>query len=177
MMNIVKKYIPKIILLDTLIFVLIFAITQGLLYLFRLSLRRWVVFIFLVLATIGGVVGIIQLLLKIRKKPLKITLLCIFSVLTAAVSFISVPMTIFAFASEEHIIERDEGRYLARVVGWLDTYVYYYDYVNFLVQGRHIKIEEWYGNGGFDPFEDDHEHTPRRTIYYDNDGNIMKVDE
>lgn len=177
MINIIKKYIPRIILLDTLIYVLTFALAQGLLYLFGLSFRRWVDFIFLVSASLGGVVGIIQLLLKIRNKPLKITLLCIYSVLAVAVSVYSAPIAIFAFASEEHVVERDEGRYLARVVGWLDTDVYYYDHVNFLVQGRYLKIREWYGNGGFDPFEGDYARTPRRTIYYDNNGNIIKIDE
>ena len=126
---------------------------------------------------VGGVIGIIQLILKIKRKPLKVTALCVFSALVLTVSVITAPILLFIFSSEEHVVERDGEKYLARVVAWMDTDVSYFEYKNFLVQGRQLKISEWYGSGAFDPFVGDHEYSPRRTIYYDDDGNIVEVVE
>lgn len=85
----------------------------------------WARCVILVLVLIGIAIGIIQLILNIKKKPLKIAILCVFSALVVTASVITVPVILFAFSSEEHVVERDGEKYLARVVGWLDTDVYY----------------------------------------------------
>ena len=76
----------------------------------------------------GFIAGVIQLLLKVKKSVLKNVLICIFVILVSVTGSVIIPITIFAFANEEYIVERDNVKYVAYVDGWLKTYVHYYEY-------------------------------------------------
>lgn len=86
-------------------------------------------------------------------------------------------MTIFAFANEEYIVERDNVKYVAHVDGWLKTYVHYYEYKGPFLEGKTERIEEYYGKGGFDPIGGEDKYTVIRTTYYDEGGNLISVIE
>ena len=64
----IKKYIPKIILVDTIIYTLIIVTLYLMLSFCKLMLREWIYIVSAIIIMFGFIVGIIQLLLKIKKK-------------------------------------------------------------------------------------------------------------
>lgn len=174
----IKKYIPRIILLDTIIYILIIGVLHSILSCFGLMFRQWVYIISILAIAIGLIVGIIQLILKIKKKGIKISLISIFIILLLLSSRIFLLGVAFGY-KPEHVVEKDGKKYVAYVDGFLRTYVYYYDYKNLIVVGKEIRIQEDYGRGGFDPIENEfgYEYEPKRIIYYDEKGEAISIDE
>jgi hypothetical protein len=172
----IKRYIPKIILLDTIIYILIIGILYIILSFFKLMFREWVYIISAILIMVGLIIGIIQLFMKIRKKVLRISLIAVFIILLLLSSPILYLGAVFGY-KPEHIVEKDEKKYVAYVNGFLRTYVYYYDYKNFIVVGNQKRIEEYYGKGGFDPIENQYgyDYNVESTTYYDENGNVESV--
>jgi hypothetical protein len=71
---------------------------------------------------------------------------------------------------EEQVVERDGIKMLAQVDAFLDTVVRYYEYENGFVRGKYQRVTEWYGDGGFNPFERDPMPEPITVTYYDEMG-------
>lgn len=170
----IKKYIPKIILLDTILYTLIIVALYFILSSFKLMFREWIYIVSAVIIIGGLVAGIIQLLLKIKEKVLRNVLIGIVIILL----LLSTPAIFFLGAFSympEHIVKMDGKKYVAYVNGFLRTYVYYYDYKNIFVVGNQKRIEEDYGKGGFDPIEDKfgNKYDVETTTYYDEDGNVV----
>lgn len=174
-MDKVKKYIPGILLADTALFIVLFIVVRLVLHLFRLTFRKWLRVLCLFLIMVGIIAGIIQLLLKIRKKAVRIAAVSMFILFITAACAITYPIAIFAVAGEEHVVERDEGKFVAYVDGFLHTYVYYYEYKNFLICGEVRRIVEDYGKGGFDPIGNPYgyEYSVLSTTYFDEEGNAV----
>lgn len=174
-MDKVKNYIPGILLADTALFTALFIAVRLVLHLFRLTYRKWFLMLSLFLIIVGIIAGIIQLLLKIRKSAVRIAAVSVFVLFITATCVVTYPIAIFAFAGEEHVVERDEGKFVAYVDGFLHTYVYYYEYKNFLLCGEVKRIEEDYGKGGFDPIKNPHGHkfSVVSTTYFDAEGNAV----
>ena len=173
----IKKYIPKIILLDTIIYTLIIVALYFILSSFKLMFREWIYIVSAVIIIGGFVAGIIQLLLKIKEKVLRNVLIGIVIILL----LLSTPIIFFLGAFSympEHIVEKDGKKYIAYVNGFLRTYVYYYDYKNIFVVGNQKRIEEYYGKGGFDPIENKfgNKYNVEITTYYDEEGNIVNTE-
>ncbi|MBS6005733.1 MAG: hypothetical protein KIB43_02115 [Clostridium baratii] len=80
----------------------------------------------------------------------------------------------YGFDGQEHFVEKDGKKMVARVNSFMKVYVEYYDYINPLVRGNKIKIEEDYGRGGYDPFESVEKITPKKITYYDDNGDAIK---
>ena len=171
----IKRYIPRIIILDTIICLLIITMLFFTLHFFNLMFRQWVYIIFAILIMLGGIVGTIQLLLKIKRKVIKISLIVIFIILLLLASPIVYLGAVFGYMPE-HVVKRDGKKYVAYVNGFLKTYVCYYDYKNLIVVGNKKKIEEYYGRGGFDPIADNRREVVSVT-YYDEEGNVLSIDE
>lgn len=170
----IKKYIPKIILLDTILYMLIIVTLYFILSSFKLMFREWIYIVSAVIIIGGFVAGIIQLLLKIKEKILRNVLIGIVIILL----LLSTPAIFFLGAFSympEHIVRKDGKNYVAYVNGFLRTYVYYYDYKNIFVVGNQKRIEEDYGKGGFDPIENKfgNKYDVEMTTYYDEDGNVV----
>ena len=170
----IKKYIPKIILLDTILYMLIIVTLYFILSSFKLMFREWIYIVSAVIIIGGFVAGIIQLLLKIKEKILRNVLIGIVIILL----LLSTPAIFFLGAFSympEHIVRKDGKKYVAYVNGFLRTYVYYYDYKNIFVVGNQKRIEEDYGKGGFDPIENKfgNKYDVEMTTYYDEDGNVV----
>ena len=174
-----KKYIPKIILLDTIIYVFLIVALYFILSFFKLMFREWIYIVSVIIIMIGFIVGTIQLLLKIKKKVVKSILIGAFIILL----LLSIPIvhiaTSFSY-TPEHVVEKDGKKYVAYVTEFKRTYVYYYDYKNIFVVGKQKRIEEYYGygKGGFDPIENKYgyEYNVESTIYYDENGKIITID-
>lgn len=64
----IKKYIPRVILLDIILYTFLLVILFFILSLFNLMFREWIYIVSAIIIIVGFVIGIIQLLLKIRKK-------------------------------------------------------------------------------------------------------------
>ena len=170
----IKKYIPKIILLDTILYMLIIVTLYFILSSFKLMFREWIYIVSAVIIIGGFVAGIIQLLSKIKEKVLRNVLIGIVIILL----LLSTPAIFFlgAFSyTPEHIVRKDGKKYVAYVNGFLRTYVYYYDYKNIFVVGNQKRIEEDYGKGGFDPIENKfgNKYDVETTTYYDENGNVV----
>lgn len=170
----IRSIFPRIILADTLLLTVFLMAVRIVLHLFRLTFRKWFVILCFFFITAGLIAGIIQLLLKIRKKPLRVLAVSTFIILNIAAGLFLYPLVLFAAAGEEHVVEREEGKYVAYVSGFLHTYVYYYEYKNFLLCGEVKRIEEDYGKGGFDPIGNPygHEYPVVSTTYFDESGNL-----
>lgn len=173
----IKKYIPQIILLDTIIYTLIIVALYFILSSFKLMFRECIYIVSAVIIIGGFVAGIIQLLLKIKEKVLRNVLIGIVIILL----LLSTPIIFFLGAFSympEHIVEKDGKKYIAYVNGFLRTYVYYYDYKNIFVVGNQKRIEEYYGKGGFDPIENKfgNKYDVEITTYYDEEGNIVNTE-
>ena len=170
----IKKYIPKIILLDTMLYTLIIVTLYFILSSFKLMFREWIYIVSAVIIIGGFVAGIIQLLSKIKEKVLRNVLIGIVIILL----LLSTPAIFFLGAFSympEHIVRKDGKKYVAYVNGFLRTYVSYYDYKNIFVVGNQKRIEEDYGKGGFDPIENKfgNKYDVEMTTYYDEDGNVV----
>ena len=170
----IKKYIPQIILLYTILYMLIIVTLYFILSSFKLMFREWIYIVSAVIIIGGFVAGIIQLLLKIKEKILRNVLIGIVIILL----LLSTPAIFFLGAFSympEHIVRKDGKKYVAYVNGFLRTYVYYYDYKNIFVVGNQKRIEEDYGKGGFDPIEDKfgNKYDVETTTYYDENGNVV----
>lgn len=174
-MKIFKKIIPGLILLDVFLFDLIYVLTVLILNQFNIAFRKWVLILVVIVTVIGGFIGIIQLLLKIPKRGLKITALVLYTVVSLVVGFYGFVLGVFALGDWEHVVEKNGKKYVVYVNGFLDTYATYYDYRSFLTCGNKKRISEYYGDGAFDPFSKDREqdYTPINSYYYDEEGNIM----
>lgn len=174
----IKKYILKMILFEPVLFILILAIANLILSFFNLMFRKWIYILSPLIIMLSFVIKIMQLLLKIKKKKLKRTLSTLFMIYLLISTPIISLLAIFCIPPE-HIIEKDNEKYVAYVNGFLKTYVYYYDYVNAFVVGNQKRIEEYYGKGGFDPLDNKYgyNYQAESIIYYDENGNILSFNE
>lgn len=165
----------KHILLNTIIYVIFFAISYFILKLFHLMFREWIYILSAILITFGCISGLMQLSSKIEKESLKELLTG--SLIITSTLILSIGQFIFVFTyMPEHIVEKDGKKMVAYVNGFFRTYVYYYDYKNAFIVGNQKRIEEDYGDGGFDPIQNKsgYEYHPETTTYFDNKGNIKK---
>ncbi|MFD2610821.1 hypothetical protein ACFSUF_00120 [Paenibacillus gansuensis] len=74
---------------------------------------------------------------------------------------------------KEQIVERNGTKMLAEVSAFLDVNVYYYDYKNWFVRSGKYRIDEWYGNGGYNPLKNELRREPITVTYYDENGNYI----
>lgn len=90
--------------------------------------------------------------------------------LLLAVSLFLLPYCwVFGF-EPEHFVTKDGKQMVAYVNSFLQVNVDYYDYKNPFVRGTRLKLEEDYGNGGYDPFEQDEMPKVKNSIHYDDNG-------
>lgn len=69
-----------------------------------------------------------------------------------------------AFSHEpEHVVQRGGQKMVAVVNSFLDVYVDYHAYRNAFIMGKQPLICEYYGSGGYDPFEREERPKPLET--------------
>lgn len=174
MMKKIFNKLRKSVLIYIAIYICMLVIINLILKNFNMNYREWIYFLSLILIIMGFIIGIIQLLLKIKKKIVKINAIILFIIILIPCIFYAYIFCIFAYRPE-HIVMRDGKKMVAYVNGFMDTYVEYYDYKNFFVVGNKLKINEYYGKGGFDPIKNKYgyNYPVIRTNYYDENSNII----
>ena len=174
----IKKIFDKMILF-TIIYIVLFIAMYELLRCFSLHFRQWVYIVSAIIIVLGFSIGIYYKIFKSKSKKKKIILSILYTVALLVILFNSYTIFIVAFSYQpEHIVEKDNRKMVAYVSGFLDTSVYYYDYVNPFVIGNKV-MEEYYGKGGFDPINNrfGYKYDVVSTTYYDNDGNVINNQE
>lgn len=175
-----KKFLNKLrknILMYTIIYICTFIIINLILNIFNMNYREWIYLVSLILIGMGLVIGVIQLLCKIKKKIVKIIAIILFIIVLIPCGLYTYIFCIFAY-QPEHVVMRDGKKMVAYVNGFMDIYVEYYDYKNFFAVGNKLKIKEYYGDGGFDPIKNKYgyNYPVISTDYYDENGNIIKTE-
>ena len=115
MKDILKHY-SKYILLDTLVVATLFAGAHAILSLFHLKFIEWFYYAVIGIITIGILLGIFQLLLKIRKNYVKYVAICVEAICLIPLTYICI--LIFAFTYKPmHIVEKDGIKCVAYEIG------------------------------------------------------------
>ncbi|MCL1819921.1 MAG: hypothetical protein FWG36_04610 [Oscillospiraceae bacterium] len=140
-----------------------------------LDYRYRIYYISAIVFIIGVILGTAQMIKKIKKKPIKI--MC--AILFAASLITIAPFAYlgFGFAIRvEHVVVKEDYKLVAQVDGFNHTFVYYYDYINPFIQGKRMRLEEYYGTGGFDPIKNQYGFTynVERYTWYDDNGNRIE---
>ena len=125
----------KSILFYTLTIIIIFVVSLPVLNLFNIQYRQWVYYFMILLSITGLFASSIQIALKNNKIVKIIIGICIILTIIILISFWKLFFVVFAFTyTPEHIVEKDEKKYVANVVAFLNVDVYYYDYINFFLK-------------------------------------------
>ena len=177
MRKILEKMKNHILYCD-LIIAILFVIYHVVLYIFHMRFRQWIYYMVPLLLLVGFIIGIVQIVRKKSKKIKMIFLsLGIAGIILLAMSW-KIILILFAFTySPEHVVYKEDKKYVAYVKSFLDVDVYYYNYINLFLVGNQVKLHEWYGNGGYDPFDNKHDNKPLQSDYYDENGKIIKTDD
>lgn len=166
----IRKNIPRVILLDTLLITALYAVSELTLRCFGMMFRQWVFWVVAALTALGLIAGTAQLLLRIKNIVVKIIFIVIFVALTFVSINFAFLLAIFTY-EPEHVVERDGAKYTAYVYSTMkDTAVYYYDYKGSFITGGKLRIKDDYGYL-VDPFGE-YVDIPPNTTYYDEDVNI-----
>ncbi len=170
-----KLKLHKYILFYTAIFGILLVITHIVLNHYGMIFRRVPVFVCAGLICLGTIIGLFQLVPLIRKKAEKIIACIVLVLLSLLVAYFGVLKVSFPTSGyTEHIVEKDGEKYVAIVYGHLHTYVFYHDYINYVVCGKQVRISEDYGKGSFDPLTDGNNHPVLRRTAYDKEGNEIQ---
>lgn len=85
---------------------------------------------------------------------------------TGALEIVSIFGWTFAY-EPEYLVNKNGQKMVAYVNSFVEVYVDYHEYKNFLVCGYNVIGEEWYGSGGYDPFTLDPVPEPKTSEFYD----------
>lgn len=155
------------------LFIMIFVLLHFLLMLFNIQFRQWVYYVFVAIAVIGTVIGLLKLEGRVNKIVKRIV------IISTVLSIIAIPFILLysiLLYTPEYILEKENNKYIAKVHAFLHVDVYYYDYINFFLVGNKVRIHESYGSGGYDPFDGEHDnYKPQRYYYYDENGKVIKT--
>lgn len=163
----------KSILFYTVIYIIIFILSRKLLNTMGMQYRQNVNYLSIILILIGIISGVTQIFMTSKSKSLKICII-IFAILIVGIMLLISPIILLSIAllPPEHIVGKEDKKYVAYVYSWHDTRVEYYDYINFLLMGNVERIEEFYHNVSRDVLAKDAKElfTPTYTNYYDING-------
>ena len=141
----VLKWGKQHIFIITIFIIIGFAFLSGLLTLFHFRFRFFVYQVLVVMALLGIIIGTIQL---IRRQSNKVARTAAYiatgAVLVAVAFFSALPAAIFFLGQTETTVYIDGVKYSAHTDEFLDRYVYYYDYQNFLISGNVLRMEDAY---------------------------------
>lgn len=128
------------------IFVIIgFVLLSRSLALLHLRFRVFVFQVFVVIALLGILIGIIQLIRRQSNKAARAAAyIATVAVLVAGAFFMYLPAVLFFLGQTETTVYIDGVKYSAHTYEFLDRFVYYYDYKNFLISGNVLRMEDDY---------------------------------
>ncbi|WP_300347147.1 hypothetical protein [Clostridium sp.] len=163
--------------------IIVYKISEYILNLNNLAFLNWVNFVFICIFTILLFLILIQIIVFLHKLIWKsgtktsTRILCrlgiLFIVLIIGI-YIFFGFILYVFTNKpEHILEKDGKKIIASVDSFFEVRVQYYDYINPFVRGNKIRIEEDYGDGGYDPFDLNEKIIPKRITYYNDSGDVI----
>lgn len=80
----------------------------------------------------------------------------------------------FVFSYEpEHIVIKYNQKMVAYVDSGTEVHVEYYPYKNIFICGNQELVNEWYGNGGYDPLEKGCVAKPKTYSFYNEEGKLI----
>lgn len=173
-----KKFFEKFknnILIFTILIATIFVALHFCIGLLNIRFRIWIYYFIAVFTILGIVGGSIQLLKKKKNIIVKIIVLIVLVMFVISSPVIYIGL-VFAY-TPEHVVKKNGKKYVACVRSFLDVDVDYYDYINFFLVGKKIRISEYYGNGGYDPFDYKYERKPLWYHCYDDNGKVIDTDD
>ncbi|MBP3255224.1 MAG: hypothetical protein J6M60_01865 [Clostridia bacterium] len=149
----------------TFLFVIVFIISKIIVNFYNLEYMQYIYKGATITIIIGILLGVIQSIIRCETIGGRVLIM----INTIIISFIIGPIVAFFIVLQppEHIVEKDNKKYVTYVYSWHHTRVDYYEYTNFFVRGVTKRIEENYKNGG------DKEHEGLYTYYYNNEGKII----
>lgn len=103
---------------------------------------------------------------------LKIVIPILSLLLFIYICFLNQFLMVFSYCPE-HIVLYNGTKMVASVDSFLDVDVNYYQYKNALFYGKQL-VYEYYGSGGYDPFDVPDKPDPVRWTIYDLDGNVVE---
>jgi len=167
----ILKWISNNILLFTILVIPTLLVCHFVLGIFNMRFRLSAVYGLSIITVIVLIVGTIQLYRKKDKIVKRMIIAISICILIFVLLFWKIILLILALLyTPEHVVQKGDKKYVAHVSSWLDTDVEYYDYINFLVMGKEIRLIEFYNNVGKDVLADKtKEWTPTNVIYYDED--------
>lgn len=172
------KWINNNILLFTILVIAILIGCHFLLGIFNMRFRLSMIYSSSIIIVIGLIAGMIQLFRKKGKIVRSVIIAICIGIIIFCLLFWQIILLVLAFLyTPEHVVEKENKKYVAHVYSWLDTRVEYYDYINFFAMGNEIKFIEYYNNVGKDVLADDtKEWTPTDITYYDGNEKAIKDD-
>lgn len=172
------KWIKNNILLFTILAILALIGCHFLLGIFNMRFRLSMIYSSSIVIIIGLIAGTIQLFRKKGKVVRSVIIAICTVIIIFCLLFWQIILLVLAFSyTPEHIVEKENKKYVAHVYSWLDTNVEYYDYINFFLMGNVKRIEEIYNNVGKDVLADEtKEWIPTDIYYYDENGKAIKDD-
>ena len=153
-------------------YAILFIVSKLILNAIGIEYRKYINYFSIIWILIGVVAGLIQILNNIKISVIKICLIiCSVFIMGLIIMCSPIILLFIAFLPPEHVVERDNKKYVAYVYSWLDTRVEYYDYINFWLVGKTKRIEDFYNDVGRDVLAKDAEglFTPSHTTYYNNE--------
>lgn len=175
-----KRFLDKIkfnIWVYSMLYILIFILLRLILNACGMEFMQWIYNMNLVIIGIGFLAGMLQILRKAKHTSTRIcTIVCLGCILSITLMFWQIPVLFYvAYFPPEHIVQKEERKMVGYVRAFLRTEVDYYDYYNIFFRGKYRRIEEDYGKGGFDPFDEkaDYKHEIQQTKYYDRNGKVI----
>lgn len=170
------KWINNNILLFTILVIATLIGCHFLLGIFNIRYRLSMIYSSSIIIIIGLIAGTIQLFRKKGKIVKSVIIATCITIIIVCLLFWQIILLVLAFLyTPEHVVEKENKKYVAHVYSWLDTSVEYYDYINFFAMGNEINFIEYYNNVGKDVLADDtKEWTPTDITYYDENGKVIK---
>lgn len=177
-----KKFIKgckKNILFYTFVYAILFIVSKLILSAIGIEYRQYINYFSIILILMGVILSVIRFFIKSKSKKTRICIIiCSVSIIGLIIICSPIILLFIAFLPPEHVVEKDNKKYVAYVYSWLDTRVEYYDYINFWLVGKTKRIEDFYNDVGRDVLAKDAKglFTPSYTTYYNNDGKIIDID-
>ena len=172
----ILKWINNNILLFTILVIVTLIGGHFLLGIFNMRFRLSIIYNLSIIIIIGLITGTIQLFRKKGKIVRSIIIAMCIGIIIIVWFFWPFILLGLAFSyTPEHVVEKENKKYVAHVNSWLDTDVEYYDYINFFLMGNVIRIQEYYYNVGKDVLADNTKKwIPAEINYYDENGKLIK---
>ena len=169
----------KNVLWSSLINILVVILVYFLLKIFNITFRQWVYYFVFSITVIGIIIGSVQIAKRRGKKTKALFIFLGIVIAIIIVMFWKIILLVFAFSYKpEHIVTKDNKKYVAYVIAFKQVEVEYYDYINFFLVGNRLKLREEFGRGGYDPFDGEHnDKKVLRYYYYDNNNNVINTND